>query len=200
MKKITSNQPALIFLAIGKNKINYDTNTQGLFINYATGEVSESASYQVTDYIWLEAGMYIYTNNTESYPFCRFVFYNDDLTYNSGQSGVAVQSFTLITPLWVRIVDSYAIKFMQLELGSTRTRMEAYNIAVTNETTPFSTKKIIFNGDSIVEGTGFTSIEQDTIIFPALTALNFNMPWVNYGIGGVRLLLMSLILQQKTQS
>lgn len=111
------------FIKEGKNKLNKATIINGETI--ATGgDVIVSGTSKRTDYIYLEAGTYTYSNDQSVYVGMRFVVYDLNKVYETIQLTNPV--LTIASPKFIILCDKIEYTNLQIELGDTPTTYEDY--------------------------------------------------------------------------
>ena len=174
---------------IGKNLIDETKIVVGE-VPASTGAIQTIGSFLRTDYILLKPGTYTYSNKNKSYNNFRYALYdiNDKSFMKFVQKTV---TFTITEECYAVLGDLSTTKEMQLEAGTSASDYEKYitgkvfyDVSDQVSQAYFKGKTILFDGDSITAGDGFTLEEQKTIIYPALVAQQLGMKLVNHAIGG----------------
>lgn len=111
------------FISPGKNKINENEIINGEVV-IAPGTIIPLETEKRTDFIYLDAGTYIYSNAQAIYSGMRFAIYDMNKVYQSIQ--LADPLLTLASAGFVIVCDSKSYTDMQLELGETATAYEEY--------------------------------------------------------------------------
>lgn len=171
----------------GKNLIDETAIVKGEVCN-SLGQIATNASFQRTDYILLAAGDYVYSNGDASYYNFSYILFDLDKKFKSRNT---TNPFTVSESCYVIINDGKSRKQLQLESGTEATAYEPYSsgeiqVDVSEQVAKghFKGKTILFDGDSITAGDGFTAAEKTSIIYPAIVANTLGMNLVNHAIGG----------------
>ena len=109
----------------GKNHIDESKIEIGA-VNQKNGEDVESTSFVRTEYIYLKAGSYVYSNKSNAYTNFCLCIYDTKKVFESSQYGNGGNTFTIATDKYVRIHDMKSAENLQLELGTVPTTYEPY--------------------------------------------------------------------------
>lgn len=182
---------------VGKNLIDPNTFVEGE-VPGSNGSFVALSNCKRTGYIHIAPGTYVYSSETPSYSNFRWVKYNMDKSpmtpINEGITFGIGADYTVITAdteCYVVLGDLKGRQKMQLEKGIVATSYEAYfkndvfyDVSDQIDTHNFKGKTILFDGDSITAGDGFTAQEKENTIYPAIVANTLGMKLVNHAIGG----------------
>jgi lysophospholipase L1-like esterase len=109
----------------GKNLID-ESKLQTGSISAETGQEVEHPDFKRTDYIYLEAGNYVYSNSKGSVANYRICIYDLNKVRERTLRSEGKNAFTIDSPKYVRISDSASYLPWQLEVGTTPTEYEPY--------------------------------------------------------------------------
>lgn len=104
----------------GKNLID-ESNLKIGSISKETGQEVENEIFKRTDFIYLEAGNYVYSNTKGSFANYRICIYDLDKKREKTLSGEGRNAFTIDSPKYVRVSDYASFLPWQLEVGTTPT-------------------------------------------------------------------------------
>ena len=159
-----------------KNLYNEATKTYGFFVNQGDGKLMENITHTVSDYIKIKPNTtYIFTNKSEFYDAFRYVLYDANKQYISGEVGNNI----ITTPnnaKYIRFSEYGELSIeceTQFKEGNEKTDYEYYNIQIdmdkvdaydkstmdeklsnigVKDTTFFYTSKNLLDMSSIIEG------------------------------------------------
>jgi len=182
------------FLIPIKNMINSTKIVNGEYASQTNGTILTLSSFKRTNYIFVNKDVsYVYSNIASSYVNSRYAFYDIDKNFVSGSMLNISQIITPTEDGYLIISDSPLDRIMMLEIGTEPTTYEDFYLKIDNLKVEvydqiaegnFKDKVIAFEGDSITEGTGFTTEQKETNIYPAIIANTLNMTLLNYAVGG----------------
>ncbi len=109
----------------GKNLID-ESKLQSGSISVETGAEVEHPDFKRTDYIYLEAGNYVYSNSKGSVANYRICIYDLDKKKEKTLRDEGKNAFTIDSPKYVRVSDYDSFSPYQLEKGTTPTAYEPY--------------------------------------------------------------------------
>ncbi len=175
---------------LGKNLLDETLFETGA-LDSKGAENDTTTAFKRTQFICLSAGSYVYSNESNAYNNFRVCIYDIDKKFVSTANGAGSNVFTLDNSGYVRIHDSIKINKNQIEAGTVATEYVKYEYALRSERIPNSVVRnnfeggtILFDGDSITAGDGFTVAEKSTIIYPAIVGKKLGMKVINKAIGG----------------
>ena len=119
------------FFLFSKNRFNKETYTPGHYVNQTNGEIDESTSNWVSDYIRIEGGLSYIAN----YPISRIAWYDVNKVFISG---VFLPTYPLTAPdnaQYIRISSSndVSIHNLQFEQNNVATPYEPFFEKITRE-------------------------------------------------------------------
>jgi lysophospholipase L1-like esterase len=123
-------------LETGKNLLDESTLEVGALTDKGVDNNNATSFKRTKEYIYLEAGTYVYSNDDSVYTNFRLCIYDTNKSFESTQSGAVSNSFTIDSPKYIRIHDGNTRNELQLELGSTPTDYEPYIKLIKSEYIP----------------------------------------------------------------
>ncbi len=190
---------------IGKNLYDNTKRTNGIACSDTTGSIAgkvagttSSSSHAISDWIEVESGAtYVLTCSKNTSYRVQIADENEVLVINffTTTNGKSIEIPVLPEGSEkIRIRFSTAQTYMditQFEKGDTSTTYEEYKKSLKPEYLPpvalenwFEGKTILFDGDSITAGTGFTNERNNPNIYPNIVAKKLGMSVINKAIGG----------------
>lgn len=123
-------------LEVGKNLLDESKLEVGALSSIDGTEDDTKTIFKRTDYIYLEAGSYVYSNSVNSYVNFRLCVYDLNKVFERTQNGNGKNSFTIDSAKYIRLHDSDNRKNQQLEFGTEPTAYEPYTEKVKLEYIP----------------------------------------------------------------
>ena len=108
---------------IGKNLLDESKIKEGIAVT-SLGTETNNELFKSTDYIYLNAGTYVYSNEKNDFVNVLICFY--DINKMFMEYKLKESTFTITEPCYVRIRDSIRRYNMQLETGAESTTYEPY--------------------------------------------------------------------------